>query len=145
MIRKHIPNAYISTDLIVGFPGETDKDFEDTCSLVEEVQYDGVFAFMFSRRSGTLADKMDNQISEEVKKERIHKLLAITKGITKENNKKSIGQEYNVISVENTEDGYKVMTDSGKTIFVDSNLKQNEFYTVKITKFAYNKLFGTIV
>ena len=78
-------------------------------------------------------------------KERIHKLLAITKGITKENNKKSIGQEYNVISVENTEDGYKVMTDSGKTIFVDSNLKQNEFYTVKITKFAYNKLFGTIV
>ncbi len=145
MIRKHIPNAYISTDLIVGFPGETDKDFEDTCSLVEEVQYDGVFAFMFSRRSGTVADKMDNQISEEVKKERIHKLLAITKGITKENNKKSIGQEYNVISVENTEDGYKVMTDSGKTIFVDSNLKQNEFYTVKITKFAYNKLFGTIV
>ena len=145
MIRKYIPNAYISTDLIVGFPGETDKDFEDTCSLVEEVQYDGVFAFMFSRRSGTVADKMENQISEEVKKERIHKLLAITKGITKENNKKSIGQEYNVISVENTEDGYKVMTDSGKTIFVDSELEPNKFYKVKITKFAYNKLFGTII
>ena len=145
MIRKYIPNAYISTDLIVGFPGETDKDFEDTCSLVEEVQYDGVFAFMFSRRSGTVADKMENQISEEVKKERIHKLLAITKGITKENNKKSIGQEYNVISVENTEDGYKVMTDSGKTIFVDSELEPNKFYKVKITKFAYNKLFGTTI
>ena len=145
MIRKYIPNAYISTDLIVGFPGETDKDFEDTCSLVEEVQYDGVFAFMFSRRSGTVADKMENQISEEVKKERIHKLLAITKGITKENNKKSIGQIYNVISVENTEDGYKVMTDSGKTIFVDSKLEPNKFYKVKITKFAYNKLFGTTI
>ena len=145
MIRKYIPNAYISTDLIVGFPGETDKDFEDTCSLVQEVQYDGVFAFMFSRRSGTVADKMENQISEDVKKERIHKLLAITKGITKDNNKKSIGQEYNVISVENTEDGYKVMTDSGKTIFVDSELEPNKFYTIRITKFAYNKLFGTLI
>ncbi len=145
MIRKYIPNAYISTDLIVGFPGETDKDFADTCSLVEEVQYDGVFAFMFSRRSGTVADKMDNQISEDIKKERIHKLLAITKGITKENNKRSIGQQFNVISIESTEDGYKVMTDSGKTIFVDCELEPNKFYKIKITKFAYNKLFGTII
>ena len=100
---------------------------------------------MFSRRSGTVADTMENQISEEVKKERIHKLLEITKGITKENNKNSIGQIYNVISVENTEDGYKVMTDSGKTIFVDMELEPNKFYTAKITKFAYNKLFGIII
>ena len=145
MIRKEIPNAYISTDLIVGFPGETDKDFEDTCSLVETVRYDGVFAFMFSRRSGTVADTMTNQISEDIKKERIHKLLEITKGITKENNKNSIGQTYNVIAVENTDDGYKVMTDSGKTIFVDTILEPNKFYTAKITKFAYNKLFGSII
>lgn len=145
MIRKHIPNAYISTDLIVGFPGETDEDFKDTCSLVETVRYDGVFAFMFSRRSGTLADKMDNQISEDIKKDRIHKLLEITKGITKENNKNSIGQTYNVIAVENTDDGYKVMTDSGKTIYVDRKLEPNKFYTAKITKFAYNKLFGIII
>ena len=145
MIRKHIPNAYISTDLIVGFPGETDEDFKDTCSLVETVRYDGVFAFMFSRRSGTLADKMDNQISEDIKKDRIHKLLEITKGITKENNKNSIGQTYNVIAVENTDDGYKVMTDSGKTIYVDRELEPNKFYTAKITKFAYNKLFGIII
>ena len=149
-IRSSQQNSFyndvaLRTTFLCGFPGETDKDFEDTCSLVETVRYDGVFAFMFSRRSGTVADTMENQISEDIKKERIHKLLEITKGITKDNNKNSIGQTYNVIAVENTEDGYKVMTDSGKTIFVNSNLEPNKFYTAKITKFSYNKLFGSII
>ena len=144
MIRE-IPNVYISTDIIVGFPGETEQDFLDTCDLVKTVRYDGVFAFMFSKRSGTVADKMDNQIPEEIKKDRIHRLLEITKSITKEKNKESIGKIYNVIAVKNSENGFEVMTDSGKTIFVDADLKPNNFYKVKITKFAYNKLFGSLV
>ena len=81
LIRKYMPDAYISTDIIVGFPGETEQDFMDTYSLVQKVRYDGVFAFMFSKRSGTVADKMENQISEDVKKERIHKLLQLSKAI----------------------------------------------------------------
>ncbi|MBQ7352112.1 MAG: tRNA (N6-isopentenyl adenosine(37)-C2)-methylthiotransferase MiaB [Clostridia bacterium] len=145
MIRKHIPNAYISTDIIVGFPGETEKDFLDTYSLIEEVRYDGVFAFMYSRRSGTVADKMENQIDEEVKKDRIHKLLELSKRITKEKNKESIGSNMNVIAIENTSDGYKVMSDSGKTIFVDDSLEPNKFYNIQITKFACNKLFAKLV
>lgn len=144
MIRT-IPNVYISTDIIVGFPGETEKDFEDTCDLVKTVRYDGVFAFMFSKRSGTKANKMENQISEVVKKERIHKLLEITKSITKEKNKELIGAELNVIAVKNTDDGFEVMTDSGKTIYVDANLEVNHFYKVRIVKFAYNKLFAELV
>ena len=146
MIRKYIPEAYISTDLIVGFPGETDEDFNDTIDIVNKVRYDGVFAFIYSRRSGTVADKMDNQIDENIKKNRIHRLLEITKGITKEKNKQSIGQIFNVISVNNTDDGYLTMTDSGKTIFVNNkDLIPNNFYKVKINKFAYNKLFGEII
>jgi len=84
MIRSYIPHAYISTDIIVGFPGETEEDFIDTYNLINEVKYDGVFAFMFSRRSGTVADAMDNQIDQETKKDRIHRLLELSKSITKE-------------------------------------------------------------
>ena len=144
MIRKYIPNAYISTDIIVGFPGETEEDFMDTYNLVKDVRYDGVFAFMFSRRSGTVADKMENQIPEEIKKDRIHRLLSLSKGITKEKNKEIIGSTFNVISCKNTDNGYECMTDSGKTIFVDKELEANKFYTIEVTKFSNNKLYGVL-
>ena len=145
MIRKYIPNAYISTDIIVGFPGETEEDFMETYNLVKEIRYDGVFAFIFSRRSGTLADKMDNQIDESVKKIRINKLLQLTKSITREKNKEIIGLEMNVISVKSSADGYECMSDSGKTIFVNTQLQSNQFYTVKITNFVNNKLYAEII
>ena len=145
MIRKYIPNAYISTDIIVGFPGETEEDFMDTYNLVSQVRYDGVFAFMFSRRSGTVADKMENQIDENTKKDRIHRLLTLTKSITKEKNKEIIGQNFNVISVKHSDNGYECLTDSGKTIFVEEDLQENKFYNVKITKFTNNKLYGQTI
>ena len=145
MIRKYMPDAYISTDIIVGFPGETEEEFLETKDIIERVKYDGVFAFMYSRRKGTVADKMDNQIPEDVKKDRIHRLLQVSKGITKDRNKDLVGKELNVIAVENTDDGFETMSDSGKTIYVeDSELLKNEFYTVKITKFTKNKLYATI-
>lgn len=144
MIRE-IPNVYISTDIIVGFPGETEQDFEDTVSLVKEVRYDGVFAFMFSKRSGTVADKMENQIPESTKKERIHKLLEVTKSITKEKDKELVGAELNVIAVKKTDDGFETMTDSGKTVFVKNDLIPNQFYKVRIEKFAYNKLYAQLI
>lgn len=145
MIRSYLPDAYISTDLIVGFPGETEEDFLDTYNLVREVRYDGVFAFMFSRRSGTVADKMENQIDEETKKDRIHRLLQLSKAITKEKNNELIGQQFNVIAVKPVGSEFETMTDSGKTIFVNEKLEENKFYTVKVTKFAYNKLFAEII
>lgn len=146
MIRKYIPDAYISTDIIVGFPGETDEEFEETVDIVNKVRYDGVFAFMYSRRKGTVADKMPNQILENVKKDRIHKLLGISKAMTKEKNKELVGKNLNVIAVKSENGLYETLSDSGKTIYVENaNLKANNFYTVKITKFANNKLFATLV
>lgn len=146
MIRSYIPDAYISTDIIVGFPGETEEDFMDTYNLINEVKYDGVFAFMFSRRSGTVADKMENQIPEEIKKDRIHRLLQLSKSITKEKNKTLIGSKLNVIAVRLGVDGFECNSDSGKTIFVNGqNLEENKFYNVKITKFVNNKLFAEII
>jgi tRNA-2-methylthio-N6-dimethylallyladenosine synthase len=145
LIRQYIPDAYISTDIIVGFPGETEKNFMDTYNLVNEVKYDGVFAFMFSRRSGTIADTLPNQIDEETKKNRIHKLLELSKQITKEKNKNLIGKIFNVIAIKESQFGYEVMTDSGKTMFINHNLQPNQFYKVKVIKFANNRIFGELI
>ena len=86
-IRAKMPDAKITTDLIVGFPTETEEEFQDTLSLVKEVKYNGIFAFMFSPREGTVASKMDGQIDEEVKRRRVNELLNLEKQIQKENKK----------------------------------------------------------
>ena len=87
-IRTKIPNCRLTSDFIVGFPTETDEEFEDTYSLVEKVRYDSIFAFMYSPREGTVASKMEGQIPQDVKHERVNKLLALEKKIQKEDNKR---------------------------------------------------------
>ena len=87
-IREKMPNARITSDFIVGFPTETEEEFMDTYSLVKEVRYDSIFAFIYSPRAGTVAAQMDGQIDEETKHERVNKLLALEKQIQKEDNKK---------------------------------------------------------
>lgn len=84
-IRQKIPNCRITSDFIVGFPTETEEEFNDTCSLVSEVKYDSIFAFKYSPREGTVASKMEGQVSEEIKSERVNKLLALEKKLQKEN------------------------------------------------------------
>lgn len=80
-IREKIPNARITSDFIVGFPTETEEEFQDTMSLVEEVKFDGIFAFIYSPREGTVASKMDGQIPFEIKQRRVNELLALEKKI----------------------------------------------------------------
>ena len=87
-IRNKIPSCRITSDFIVGFPGETEQEFEDTYSLVKQVQFDSIFAFMYSPREGTVASKMENQISDEIKHERVNKLLNLEKEIQKETGKR---------------------------------------------------------
>ncbi len=87
-IREKMPNCRITSDFIVGFPTETEEEFEDTMSLVEQVKYDSIFAFMYSPREGTVASKMEEQISQEVKQRRVNALLALEKKIQKQEGKK---------------------------------------------------------
>ncbi len=87
-IRAKIPNCRITSDFIVGFPTETEEEFNDTYSLIEQVRYDSIFAFIYSPRIGTVASKMEGQIDEKVKHERVNKLLKLEKKIQKEDNKK---------------------------------------------------------
>lgn len=83
-IREKIPDARITSDFIVGFPTETEEEFEDTMRLVKEVKFDGIFAFMYSPREGTVAAQMKGQIDEKVKRKRVNALLKLEKEIQEE-------------------------------------------------------------
>ena len=90
-IKDKIQNVVFSTDIIVGFPGETDDEFEDTLDVVKKVNFEQIYMFIYSRRKGTVADKMENQIPEEIKHKRFDRLKELYDSKVSENNKKYIG------------------------------------------------------
>ena len=96
-LRAGIPDLALTTDVIVGFPGETDRDFEETLEVVEEVGYDSAFTFVFSPRSGTEAAIMDSQVSEEVKRQRIEQLVDLVQRKAHERNQERIGRVEQVL------------------------------------------------
>ena len=91
-LRESIPDLALTTDIIVGFPGETESDFRKTLEVVEEVGYDGAFTFVFSPRQGTEAATMDGQVPDEVKRERIGRLVDVVQRIAAERNAGRIGR-----------------------------------------------------
>ena len=90
-LREAIPDLALTTDLIVGFPGETELDFEETLSAVKEIGYEGAFTFVYSPRQGTEAAAMPDQISEEVKRERIERLIDVVQRVAADRNRERIG------------------------------------------------------
>jgi tRNA-2-methylthio-N6-dimethylallyladenosine synthase len=90
-LRAAIPDLALTTDVIVGFPGETEDDFRETLEVVEEVRYDGAFTFLFSPRRGTEAATMPDQVPEEVKRERIERLIDVVQRIARERNEERVG------------------------------------------------------
>ena len=91
-LRKTVPDITVTTDIIVGFPGETEEDFEDTLSLVKEVGYDSAFTFLYSKRKGTPAAEYDDQIPEEIKHERFERLVDIVNASSAEKNAAYVGR-----------------------------------------------------
>ena len=96
-MKNKIPNVAFSTDIIVGFPGETEEDFEDTLDVVKKVCFEQVFMFIYSRRVGTPADKMENQVPEEIKHERFNRLKELVESQIELNNKKFVGTKQKVL------------------------------------------------
>ncbi len=90
-MKSKIPNLTLSTDIIVGFPGETDKEFEDTLDVIKTVKFEQVYMFIYSRRVGTPGDKMENQIPKEKKHKRFDKLKDLVESQIEENNQKYVG------------------------------------------------------
>jgi tRNA-2-methylthio-N6-dimethylallyladenosine synthase len=96
-MRAAISDLALTTDLIVGFPGETDEDFEETVTAVEEVGYDAAFTFVFSPRRGTEAAEMPNQVPEELKHERIERLIEVVQRVAEARNRERIGRVEEVL------------------------------------------------
>jgi tRNA-2-methylthio-N6-dimethylallyladenosine synthase len=96
-LRAAIPDLALTTDIIVGFPGETDDDFRETLEVVEEVRFDGAFTFVYSPRSGTEAAGMPDQVPDEVKRERIERLVESVQRIAGERNQERIGRVEEVL------------------------------------------------
>ncbi|MBQ8430423.1 MAG: tRNA (N6-isopentenyl adenosine(37)-C2)-methylthiotransferase MiaB [Clostridia bacterium] len=146
MTKKAMPNIALSTDMIVGFPGETDKDFLDTLKLVRKVKYDQMFAFMYSKRTGTPAATFTNQVDEDIKNKRVNKLLREQKFIASRENQKMKGKVFNcLIKVKN---GVAIgLTDGGKEIFLPEDVVGNEnvFKDVKVLGIREHKLSGKII
>lgn len=97
ILKKYVPDATLTTDLIVGFPGETDEDFKATLKLVKEVGFSSAFTFVYSKRDGTAAAKMENQIPEEISKQRIMELVELVNSLTREQSLKYIGKTVEIL------------------------------------------------
>lgn len=96
-IRAKFPDASFTTDLIVGFPGETDEDFQQMLAFLKEIRYDAAYTFLYSKRSGTPAAAMENQVPQELKKERLHKLMEVQNEISLEINETYLGKSVEVM------------------------------------------------
>lgn len=121
-MQERIPNVVFSTDIIVGFAGETEEDFEDTLDVVRQIKFEQVYMFIYSRRVGTPGDKMENQVPEEIKHKRFDRLKELVESQIEENNQKYVGT-YQKVLVEGTSKNNPNMltgrTDSNKVVIFD--------------------------
>ena len=123
-MQKRIPNLTLSTDIIVGFPGETEEEFEDTLDVVRKVKFEQVYMFIYSRRVGTPGDKMENQIPEEQKHHRFNRLKALVESQIQENNQKYVGTIQKVFvegESKNNKDLLTGRTDSNKVVIFEGS------------------------
>ena len=142
-IRNIRPNMNISTDIIVGFPGESESDFVSTICFAKKIGFSKIHVFPYSRRHGTKADLMPNQIDEKIKKERVQRLLEVDNLLEQTFLDKYIGEIVDVLI--ETNDGVSIgHTGNNLKVMINSELKHNEIYQVKIIKREYNYLIGEV-
>ena len=123
-MKKKIPNLTLSTDIIVGFPGETDEEFLDTLDVVKRVNFEQIYMFIYSRRKGTPADKMENQVPEEIKHIRFNKLKELFESRIEENNNKYVGKIEKVLvegESKNNKELFTGRTDSNKVVIFEGD------------------------
>ncbi|MBR6779128.1 MAG: tRNA (N6-isopentenyl adenosine(37)-C2)-methylthiotransferase MiaB [Clostridia bacterium] len=144
-IKRAVPNIALSTDIIVGFPGETEKDFNQTMKLIKKVKYDQVFAFMYSKRTGTPAATFEDQVDEDIKNIRVNKLLRLQKIIQKEQLKKFIKKRFDCL-IKHINGVAVGVTDGGREIYIPNYKYNNENYftKVKVEDIRNHKLSGVI-
>ena len=149
-IRETIKDVSITTDIMVGFPGETDKDFEDTYELFKKIQFDNMYSFIYSDRENAVAQLMPGKVPLSAKKKRLWKLIELQKIIAVKINKRLEGKTVEVLVEGNSEKGlekqYSGRTDTNKTVIFTSNKElTGELVKVKILHTDAWTLFGELV
>ena len=153
-IRKEIPNVIIRTSLIVGFPGETEDDFQKLCEFVKIAEFDRMGAFTYSKEDGTPAEKLPNQIHGNTKKARYNKIMKIQKEISDRKGKEKIGKTYEVLVENKSFDGkylvgrtYMDVPDEDGVVYIQSSDTSliGKFIEVKITDYSDYDLIGKII
>ena len=148
-LRAAVPDIVLTTDIIVAFPGETEEDFLGTLSLIERVEYDMIFSFIFSPREGTRAARMEDLITEEEKNDRMARLLALQREIALKKNLSYLDRTERILVDSEAREGegnYIGRTAGGKLVrFTDRESRIGQFINVKITKATPFDLFGEAI
>jgi len=147
--RQMIPGIGLSTDIIVGFPGETEEDFNETLDVIEKAQFDFAYTFIFSPRKGTPAANMDNEVPEETKHIRFNRLLELQNNITLEKNRKCIGNIEEVLVEGLSRTDTRTLTgrtETNKIVnFINEGDERKGFARVRITEAGTWHLEGELI
>lgn len=148
-MKKKIPDIVITTDIIVGFPGETEEDFEGTLNALNRVRYDMIYSFIYSPRKGTPAAEMPDQVPQDVQSERFRRLLDLQNEIAYEINQKYLGKTIRVLCDGRSKNNPDVLcgrTEGNKIVLFDGTAaNEGKYLNIKITKCETFALIGEIV
>ena len=147
-LRARYPDAAVTSDIIVGFPGETEEDFEATLEALRRARYDRIFSFIYSPRKGTPAAAMEDQVPADVKNARFARLLELQNEITLEKNRKLLGKTLRVLCdgpSKNDPSMLEGRTEQDVIVIFEGNVPTGEFADVEITRADTFNLFGKIV
>ncbi len=148
MLRSYLPEAEVTTDIIVGFPGETEEDYLDTENLVRTVDFASAFTFVYSKRQGTKAAEMDNQIPEGIQKDRIMRLVDLVNSLTRKKSEKYVGKQVEILCEDYDEKKglYLGRDEFGRMGYFKSEKNVvGEFVMLKVTRANGISLFGEMV
>jgi tRNA-2-methylthio-N6-dimethylallyladenosine synthase len=147
MLRSYFPDAELTTDIIVGFPGETEEDYLQTEALVKEVGFASAFTFIYSPRTGTKAATMPNQIPEDVQKDRIMRLVELVNSLTRQKSEKYLGKTIEILCEDYDEKKklYLGRDEYGRMgYFTSGENVVGKFVTLKITRANGISLYGEV-
>ncbi len=144
-LRAKVPGIALTTDLIVGFPGETEENFQETLETLKEIRFSGIHVFPYSRRTGTPAASYPNQVTNEVKKERVHRVQELEKEIVLDYRKQFMGRVVHVLAEEIKDGFFEGLSDEYIRVSIrDSHIERGKMYPVRIDTITEDGLSGVL-
>jgi tRNA-2-methylthio-N6-dimethylallyladenosine synthase len=145
-LRQAVPGVSITTDLIAGFPGETEKDFAATLDLVRQAEFDAAFTFLFSPRSGTAAAELPGQVPADVKSERVQRLVGLTQALALAGHERLVGRTAEVLIEGVSRDGQRLRGRTRQNVTVNATgaARAGAIVTVEVTEATSTTLRGRL-